>query len=137
MVAQRRLRPLGVVVVLGLGVLAARLFQIQVLEHPVWAAQADGFRDSSSVVPYDRGRFLDRAGRVLVSDEEVASLEFTYRDFRRGHPLGIAAHACTAIEGRPVPGPVVPATFADGVIAMQVMDAMRASARDGGAMVRI
>lgn len=102
MVAQRRLRPLGVVVVLGLGVLAARLFQIQVLEHPVWAAQAEGFRDTASVVPYDRGRFLDREGRVLVSDEDVASLEFTYRDFRRGHPLGIAAHARTAIAGRPV-----------------------------------
>jgi hypothetical protein len=31
----------------------------------------------------------------------------------------------------------VPATFADGVIAMQVMDAMRTSARNGGANVRI
>jgi predicted dehydrogenase len=42
-----------------------------------------------------------------------------------------------AIEGKPAKSPVVPATFADGVAAMQVMDAMRASARDGGAMVRL
>ena len=42
-----------------------------------------------------------------------------------------------AIEGRAAQSPVVPATFADGVAAMQVMDAMRASARNGGAMVRV
>ncbi len=102
MVAQRRLQPLGIVVVLGLGVLAARLFQVQVVEHEVWAAQAESFRSSSRLVPYHRGRFLDREGRVLVADEDVASLEFVYRDFRRGHPLGLAAHARTAIDGRPV-----------------------------------
>ncbi|MCY2961215.1 MAG: penicillin-binding transpeptidase domain-containing protein [Planctomycetota bacterium] len=102
MVAQRRLQPLGIVVILGLGVLAARLFQVQVLEHDVWAAQAASFRTSSRVVPYHRGRFLDREGRVLVADEDAASLEFVYRDFRRGHPLGLAAHARTAIEARPV-----------------------------------
>jgi predicted dehydrogenase len=42
-----------------------------------------------------------------------------------------------AIDGRPAARPVVPATFADGVAAMRVMDAIRASARNGGAMVRI
>ncbi len=102
MVAQRRLQPLGIVVILGLGVLAARLFQVQVIEHEVWAAQAASFRTSSRLVPYHRGRFLDREGRVLVADEDVASLEFVYRDFRRGHPLGLVAHARTAIEGRPI-----------------------------------
>jgi predicted dehydrogenase len=39
-----------------------------------------------------------------------------------------------AIEGRPPASPVRPATFADGVAAMQVMDAIRASAREGGAL---
>jgi len=100
-VAQRRLKPLGLVVVLGLCVLAMRAFQVQVVEHEVWAAQAASFRTSSHLVPYHRGRFLDREGRVLVADEDVASLEFVYRDFRRGNPLGLAAHARTAIEGRP------------------------------------
>jgi hypothetical protein len=32
---------------------------------------------------------------------------------------------------------VAPATFADGVAAMEVMDAIRASARDGGRLVAI
>lgn len=102
MVAQRRLKPLGLAVVLGLAVIALRAFQVQVVEHEVWAAQAAGFRTSSHLVPYHRGRFLDREGRVLVADEDVASLEFVYRDFRRGNPLGLAAHARTVIEGRPV-----------------------------------
>ena len=102
MVAQRRLQPLGVLVIVGLAILAARLFQVQVIEHEVWAAQAASFSTSSLLVPYHRGRFLDREGRVLVADEDVASLEFVYRDFRRGHPLGLAAHARTAVDGRPV-----------------------------------
>jgi len=42
-----------------------------------------------------------------------------------------------AIEGRSAKSPIVPATFADGVAAMEVMDAIRASAREGGNMVRI
>jgi predicted dehydrogenase len=42
-----------------------------------------------------------------------------------------------AIEGRPAESPVAPATFADGVACMQVMDAIRASAREGGKAVAI
>lgn len=42
-----------------------------------------------------------------------------------------------AIEGRPAESPVAPATFADGVAAMRVMDAIRASARDGGKLVAV
>ncbi len=102
MVAQRRLRPLGVVVVAGLGVLAARLFQIQVVEGAVWRAQAQSFLIDSAFVPYHRGEIRDRNQRLLVGDEDVANLEFVYRDFRRGHPLGQAAHARSVILGKPV-----------------------------------
>lgn len=42
-----------------------------------------------------------------------------------------------AIDGRSARSPIVPATFADGVAAMRVMDAIRASAREGGALVRL
>jgi predicted dehydrogenase len=42
-----------------------------------------------------------------------------------------------AILGEPAPSPVPMATFADGVANMQVMDAIRFSARNGGAMVRV
>jgi predicted dehydrogenase len=42
----------------------------------------------------------------------------------------------TAIEGRPG-SPVAPATFADGVAAMRVIDAIRGSAKEGGKLVAI
>ena len=42
-----------------------------------------------------------------------------------------------AIRGEPSPSTVAVATFADGVANMKVMDAIRASARDGGKLVEI
>ena len=42
-----------------------------------------------------------------------------------------------AIRGEKAPSPVQPATFADGVAHMQVLDAIRVSARNGGAVVRV
>ena len=42
-----------------------------------------------------------------------------------------------AILGEPAPSPVVPATFADGVAAMELIDAVRASAADGGRLVQL
>jgi predicted dehydrogenase len=42
-----------------------------------------------------------------------------------------------AIEGVQASSPVVPATFADGVACMQVMDAIRTSAREGGRLVAV
>jgi predicted dehydrogenase len=42
-----------------------------------------------------------------------------------------------AMEGRPAQSPAAPATFADGVAAMRVMDAIRNSAREGGTLVAV
>ena len=42
-----------------------------------------------------------------------------------------------AIIGEPAPSPVPVATFADGLANMQVLDAIRASAREGGALVHV
>jgi predicted dehydrogenase len=42
-----------------------------------------------------------------------------------------------AIEGVPAESPVAPATFADGVACMEVMDAIRASARESGKLVAV
>jgi predicted dehydrogenase len=41
------------------------------------------------------------------------------------------------IEGRPDPTPIAPATFADGVASMAVIDAIRASAAHGGDLVAV
>ncbi|MBW8753520.1 MAG: gfo/Idh/MocA family oxidoreductase, partial [Sphingomonadales bacterium] len=42
-----------------------------------------------------------------------------------------------AIEGTPAASPVTPATFADGVACMRVMDAIRASAKGGGKLMAV
>lgn len=43
----------------------------------------------------------------------------------------------SAIEGGSDPAPIAPATFADGVACMEVLDAIRASAREGGRLVTL
>lgn len=103
MVAERRFGPIVVVLFLVLFVLLARLFQVQVVEHATWAAEADALVRSSNVLPSHRGRLLDRHGRVLAEDQDVWKVEIVYRDFRREHPLGIVAHARSTLEMRPVP----------------------------------
>lgn len=103
MVAERRFGPVIAALFVLLGVLLVRLFQVQVLEHRVWAAEAASLVRSSQLLPSHRGRILDRAGRVLVEDEDVWRVDFVYRDFRRAHPLGILAHARSTLEMRCVP----------------------------------
>lgn len=109
MVAERRFGPVIVVLFLVLGALLVRLFQVQVLEHRVWAAEASSLVRTSRRLPSCRGRILDREERVLVEDEIVWQVDFVYRDFRRGHPLGLVAHARSTLEMRPVP---IPEAFA-------------------------
>lgn len=103
MVAERRFGPIVVLLFVGMAVLIVRLFQVQILEHETWGREAQGLVRSSKVVPYHRGRILDREARVLVQDEDIYQVEFCYRDFRRGHPLGRIAHARSALEMRAVP----------------------------------
>jgi hypothetical protein len=127
-VAGRRFGPLVVLVLVGAAFLVARLFQIQVLEHEVWADQAANLVRSGGVVPYRRGDIVDAEGRLLVRDEEVYRVEFRYREFRRHHPLGQVAHAWSAIEMRPVPlqeafARLVPAALALAQLTHSELDA--------------
>jgi cell division protein FtsI/penicillin-binding protein 2 len=99
-VANRRFGPLVLLVGLGLIGLVARLFQVQVGEHEVWAREAANLTRSERTIPYLRGRILDRNGQEFVRDEEAYAVRFVYREFRRHHPLGQVAHARSALEGR-------------------------------------
>jgi len=99
----RRIRPLLVILGLGALVLLARLVEVQVREHEVWAEEAARLVHSGKELPYERGRILDTKGRVLARDKQTFHLVLTYRDFRRGHPLGQVAHARSLLENRPVP----------------------------------
>jgi len=102
-VAERRFGPLIVLVFLVLAGFVARLFQVQVLEHEVWAGEAASLVKSSQLLASRRGRILDREGRVFVEDEAVWRVDFVYRNFRRENPLGIVAHARSTLEMRCVP----------------------------------
>jgi predicted dehydrogenase len=59
------------------------------------------------------------------------------------HGLDLGPYTCLAaafrdlVLGRPIPDDPRPATFADGVAGMAVLDAVRASARDGGAWTAV
>ena len=101
--ARRRIAPLIAALLLGTALLVARLYQVQVVEARTWTAQAATLVRSGTVRPYERGALLDARGRPLARDERTYRLLFHYRDFRRGHPLGLVAHARTALLGEPVP----------------------------------
>lgn len=82
--------------------LVARLYDVQVTQHAVWATEAANLVRSHHVEPYRRGDIRDREGRVVARDHEVYELEFVWRDFRRGHPLGQVAMAWSLVLGSPV-----------------------------------
>ncbi len=98
-----RTSPLIALLFLGAAVLLARAYQVQIVEHSVWADEAKRLVHSGREIPYRRGRILDTKGRVLARDKETHRLGLVYRDFRRGHPLGQLAHARSLLEARPVP----------------------------------
>jgi cell division protein FtsI/penicillin-binding protein 2 len=99
----RRFLTLIALVLAGLAVLLTRLADVQIVEHAVWANEAANLVRKGRVEPYLRGEILDRNGRVLVKDRRLYQVEFCYRDFRRGHPLGLVAHAWSTLEMKPVP----------------------------------
>lgn len=98
----RRFGPL--IAVFGLAILAllARFWDVQILQHEVWARESVNLVRSHAVEPYVRGSIRARDGQVLVHDEETYALEFVWRDFRRGHPLGQVAMMRSLALMRPV-----------------------------------
>lgn len=103
MIGQRRTGVLIGVVSLLTALCCARLAQIQVLQHEVWAEEAAGQVRSGVLVPAQRGALSTSDGRVLVSDEPTYTIALAYRAWRRGHPLGQVAHARSALELRALP----------------------------------
>jgi cell division protein FtsI/penicillin-binding protein 2 len=91
-----------VVLLLAAGAVLWRLWHLQVVQHDIWAEQARLAMRSGQVEPYNRGAIRDRSGQPLVRDVGAYRLELNYREFRRGHPLGLVAHARSVLEERPV-----------------------------------
>ena len=100
MIARRRFAPLIALVGITFAALMVRLYQVQVVEHDIWAAEATNLVRSAQTIPYLRGTIRDRNDEVFVKDEEAHAIRFVYREFRRRHPLGQVAHAASVLEGR-------------------------------------
>ncbi|MBC8451376.1 MAG: hypothetical protein H8D72_01570, partial [Planctomycetes bacterium] len=83
--------------------LLARQGFVQIAEHQIWSEEAARLERSGEVIPYRRGSIEDAMGRVVVRDVEAYHLDFAYRDFRRGHPLAMVAHAASVLLLEPVP----------------------------------
>ena len=98
----RRFLPLLALLGLAVATLLARLWDIQVVQHDVWATEAANIVRSYGIEPYRRGAIRDRNGEVIVRDEKRYVLEFVWRDFRRGHPLGQLAMLRSLALARPV-----------------------------------
>jgi len=77
--ARFRLRVLvaGAVVLLCFGLLASRLFYLQVLRHDDLLAQAESNRTAVVPIVPNRGLILDRNGVVLASNYSAYTLEIT------------------------------------------------------------
>jgi penicillin-binding protein 2 len=71
-----RLALLLSVTTVGFAVVWGRTFQLQVLDRPHWAAQADRTRNRVARIEAPRGRILDASGEVLAEDRPVVQLAF-------------------------------------------------------------
>ena len=89
-------------VLLSLVLVLARLYDVQVREYRVWAAEAASLERSETILPHKRGSIYDRRGKLWVTDEVRYELEFVWRDFRRGHPLGNLAQLRSLLAAKPV-----------------------------------
>ena len=90
------------IVCLALLFLLTRLYEVSVGEHDIWAREAASLERSSHRVPFRRGDILDRQGRTWVTDQVGYEIDFVWRDFRRGHPLGNIVQLMSLTLMRPV-----------------------------------
>ena len=68
---------IGMVVLVGFGLLCARLVYLQILQHEALAERAENNRTAIIPVVPDRGLILDRNGVVLASNYSAYTLEIT------------------------------------------------------------
>ena len=74
---QLRLAVAGAVVLLGFGILFARFFYLQIIEHQYYDTRAEDNRISIVPIPPNRGLILDRNGVVLARNYSAYTLELT------------------------------------------------------------
>jgi penicillin-binding protein 2 len=81
----RRVGLLGALVVIGFAALLMRLWALQVLSGPHYAAQAVANQVRTVRVAAPRGPILDSTGRILVTNQPVTSIELSPSGLPKDH----------------------------------------------------
>ena len=102
MIGARRTTAPMLLIAAGAVALIMRQSQVQVDEHGIWSEEAARLERSGELLPYTRGSIRGAMDRTLVEDREAYHVTFSYRDFRRGHPVGIVTHAASVALLEPV-----------------------------------
>jgi cell division protein FtsI/penicillin-binding protein 2 len=100
---KRRVQHLVLVLAVVQAILAARMIQLQVIEHETWAERARRSRLEKRTIPAERGRIFDAEGIVLAEDRRSFDLMLEYRAFRRGQPIAQLFELCLLL-GEPCVG---------------------------------
>lgn len=85
---RRRVFLVFFVLLAGFALIEARLLRLQITENELWSTETRRTTRQFRTLPFERGWILDRHGEPLAMTEEVRSLTFTFRDWRRGAALG-------------------------------------------------
>ena len=93
-----RLHHLGILFTCVFGIVLFNLFQVSVVDHDTWLLRSYRNRWAFKDVPVQRGAIVDRDGQVLARDVPCFRLEGYYREFRRGHPAGLAVHGAGMLQ---------------------------------------
>jgi penicillin-binding protein 2 len=86
----RRVALLGALVVIGFAALLLRLWALQVLSGSHYAAQAVANQVRTVRVAAPRGPILDSAGRILVTNQPVTSIELSPSGLPKDHAARVA-----------------------------------------------
>lgn len=112
---------------------------------PKGSVWIDGLSDAVFVADRDGTRRLPVPEQLRAGPPEPAPPDALHSAYERmiAHGMDVAPYAQLArvfrqrIRGEPVPGWACPATLADGVAQMEVLDAIRRSAAGGGRWIAI
>lgn len=90
---QRRVTGVFVVMMIGLGVIFFRVFDLQVSGHEIWAQESRRTTMHFDTLPFARGWILDRRGVPLAMSQQVRNLDFRFRTWRLQTVVGQLAQA--------------------------------------------
>ena len=80
-----RLQFLGLLMLLGLGALAARLWWVQVARGAAWTARIRGSSEATVRIPSVRGEIRDRNGVSLVQNRASYEVDFYLPEMVKGY----------------------------------------------------